>query len=780
MELVPFTPKRPLNIKIVEPVAADLEELREWLKNNTVFGLDTETNWTKEYFTRKIRVIQIGNHEKQFVIDLKKFHSDLLSQGDYGYLLGTAHHRLIELIEILKEPLESKQWLKVGANLGFEYEMFWWNFGIRADNFFSIDVVERVIKAGELNFKQYSLFSLESLMARYFGVQIDKSLQESFNLTDDLTDAQIQYAALDTVLPLAVMRKQLPIIKKDGLEETCQIENDAISSFVDMHLNGMKINREKWAARLNDNKMDLNVAIAALDTHFIPYVGTVKDFSITEDDLVRLEREWKKALGEDRKEKRQIFYEARRKRKDWLNQAAACQGSALINYDSPEQVLNVLHKMPGLGKLIDTNDDTLKVFKDIPVLDALKKYRKLCKLIDTYGESWITEWRIKPGGDVESGEGWLWPNDGRLHSKFNQLDAETGRSTSSNPNGQNLPHDPEIRACFEASAPGMCILTADMSGAELRIIAELANAKSWIDAFNRGEDVHSVGCEILFPKEWPELALPDCKYYKLKADGTPQRKKCSCPGHKKLRDNNKSTNFLLAYGGTENKLAREIDSTKAEAKKLMELHSHKFPDIWKYLDESGKRALITKEARDMFGRRRKFPLPTFERAEIKVKRDNEKKLRHPKSLKESLIKLFEERYGRKPEGKANQMGSEMWICSHRSPTSDEIANARTSMEWGIERAGKNHCIQGSNASIAKLAMGSGNDKEGKPYLWRVFPLYNARLLAFVHDEFVVECPKKNATIVTGLIGDAIRRAAATKMKKVIMEFECKADDYWVK
>ena len=60
----------------------------------------------------------------------------------------------------------------------------------------------------------------------------------------------------------------------------------------------------------------------------------------------------------------------------------------------------------------------------------------------------------------------------------------------------------------------MCIVTCDMSGAELRIIAELANAKTWIMAFNKGWDVHSVSTEILEPQKWPALqCLGGEKYF---------------------------------------------------------------------------------------------------------------------------------------------------------------------------------------------------------------------------------------------------------------------------
>ena len=339
--------------------------------------------------------------------------------------------------------------------------------------------------------------------------------------------------------------------------------------------------------------------------------------------------------------------------------------------------------------------------------------------------------------------------------------AETGRSSSSAPNGQNLPTENEIRHCFIADPPdeeepeGYVIVTADMSGAELRFIAELSGAKTWIDAFNRGEDVHSVGTEILYPDKWPllqcvggekiiedgkEIILPPCAYFKLKPNGEPQRKKCDCPEHKKLRNNNKSTNFLLAYGGGPKKLANEIGVSIKEATEIMELHAKKFPDIWAYLERSGKEAATTRQARDMWGRRRRFPEPTWELA------------------KERAAEFHET----------------------ERPTDKQILSSMKYMFLDIERQGKNHAIQGSNVTAAKLAMGCGYDRDGIPYLWHTLPKYHAKLLAFVHDELVVQCPKRYGEEVAKLIGDAFRRAAADKMTKVEMTFDYHINSHWQK
>src|SRR5208283_1022564 len=221
---------------------------------------------------------------------------------------------------------------------------------------------------------------------------------------------------------------------------------------------------------------------------------------------------------------------------------------------------------------------------------------------------------------------------------------ETGRSSCVQPNMQNLPDVDEVRACFICDPPDenirisdcceadttlitgdtVCatcgkpcsthaeeyvLVTTDMSGAELRIIAELAQAVSWIRAFALGHDVHSVSTEILEPEKWADgyarpgeldkegKPLPPCAYFELDGEGKHRQQKCEFPKHIKLRKHTKANNFLLCYGGGPDALADELDITVDAAKELMAKHEAAFPDVWGYLKRSGLRAQATKEAR---------------------------------------------------------------------------------------------------------------------------------------------------------------------------------------
>ena len=916
-ELIP-----PLKVtRITDQVGLDLLKdffARVRSEQSGVIGWDIETDPKRDFFFRRCRTIQFGNQKEQYVIDLLAFcpgfspgqltPSEQLHdvQGHYGKNLHLVPG-LQNVLETIRPVVCSRDFLKVGVNLGFEYMSFYWLFGMRTFHFFDCSVVEKCIWAGAHSLKDYGFFGMEEMMDRYFKVLIDKALQTSFTLEGELSDEQIAYAALDTRFPIALKAAQTlilqaqttkglqakgnlawkvlanvdPVVTGDNLLEIAQIENDTIGSFQDMHVHGERIDRARWFTRTKVKKAELKALIAdILDPIFLPIVGSKldtitdaqiegaaekwKSYNIASDQEIQLKAAHRVAKKSDpakvpeieaemarlavlRKDEKEYWKslasDLGKKRTKIKNLAAKCEGEALINYGSDAQLLKVLQGMKGLHKLTSLDDEVLEKYEHIAVMAAIRKYHGLAKEIGTYGDQWALEWMTKPCKE----EGWLNPGDGRLHCVFNQYDAETGRSSSEKPNGQNLPQDKEIRSCFTADVPDPSIrvsncceadamdsghvadpllsgyycaacnlpcdthaeeytlITCDMSGAELRIIAERANDPIWIGAFSRGEDVHSVGTEILQGEAWAKgtlasIAKPDgwtlqdcknevvltriedgkekkygpCAYYALKANGEPERLKCKCPEHAELRNATKAINFLLAYGGGPSKLAASIKKKVEEAKKLMAIHAAKFPRIWAYLEESGRNAKIRMKSFDMFGRRRLFPKPTQEAAKQKAMEDREEQLRLEEDEAQRNVETFMSLHKRKPTKE------ESWFLTHRMPSQKEINNAFLAMHGGVERQGKNHCIQSANATIAKLAMSCGYDKDGKPYLWHIFPQYGARLIKFVHDELVVNCPKRHAAKVAAEIQDAFRRAAATKMTRVVMESEFKISEVWEK
>lgn len=799
----------PLNIKVIRDEAG-LAVLIQWLKLHPTWCLDCETNPLKTFFQRKMRLLQFGDRDSQFVIDLLNFVNSpeelADAQGNFGVDLGK-YPGLKFLFEQLRPFLESGDYLKVGTNLYFEYITLYWNFGIRPWKFFDCQLAERVISAGEHSLKDFEYFSMESMMERYFNVSIDKTLQTSFDIGSELSPEQYEYAALDVRFPLALRTRQIAIGHRDKLLRTMELENDAIGAFADMHAHGERLDINRWNKNTEEAQLKLSDALTRLDKSFLPLVGS-KNVIITDADVDKAVKSWKvynevspeeiilhakkkeckkaspelvpqietemEKLAEARKVKKEEFKKAAselgKTRTKINNLAAKCEGEALINYDSESQVRKVLvEKFPKFRNLTSTNDDDLKKYEGDFIIDALRDYREWSKRVKTYGYSWTTEWITHPCSE----EGWLSPYTKKLHYTINQLIAETGRTSADSPNCQNVPAVKEVRECFIADE-GHTYIIVDMNGAELRIIADQSGAKSWIEAFERGEDVHSVSTEIIFPKEWEAEAEPDCAYYKLNNQGQPQRQKCKCKKHKERRDTTKALNFLLAYGGGPYTLAARTGMSIEAAKYVCAVHEKKFSDIWKYLGDSGVSSKANNESRDLFGRRRLLPAPTQERARKKCIDDYPESLEYPEYIKSRNIEAFIEKTGRKPKAE------EKWELTHREPTQKEITKAFIAISHGIERAGRNHAIQGGNASIAKISLGSGFDKNGKGYLFHILPQYEAKLIKFVHDEIVVQCKIEVAEQVAAEIADAFKRAAAEKMSKVVMLADFKISKKWEK
>jgi DNA polymerase I-like protein with 3'-5' exonuclease and polymerase domains len=861
LDLSGLTPR--LNVTLVNN-AAGLLLLNDYIsrkraKKDFFIGLDTETDMCSDFWFRRCRTIQLGDRDEQFVIDLLAFagSKDRLcaTQGEYGANCNGVYD---PVFDVLTPVLCSKEFLKIGQNLSFDYTVFWWNFGKRIWHLYSTDMAERVIQAGTIALKKMAEFSMSSIAARYFHLLIDKTLQESFDLETPLTKQQIEYAAFDVRFPHAMRQAQINIMTVDQLLTTAQIENDAIGTFTDMHLNGQNLDDDRWKARIQHVLERREGELKILDEGFIPIVGR-KNEQIDEVEIERRYKHWKEdfelptqleislaaqkrleknkekkaeigALLEAEKKKRAAdkavahaaYSELSKQRTVWKNKFEECEGEAYINYDSRDQLLAALQQMPGMRTVKDTTDDTLLRYNDRLLIQTLRKFKKGKKDTGTYGLQWTQRWITKPLAK----EGWRHPVDGRLHCTFNQLEAETGRTSSSKPNAQNLPKDDEVRACFICDPPNpkirvsvccdadtytinskytcmhckeycntkdeeMVIVTCDMSGAELRIIAELANATSWINAFNKGWDVHSVSTEILEPEKWPALAckggekffdkeknkgviLPPCAYYEKDSNGELKRQKCKCPGHVELRQKTKTINFLLCYGGGPDALADDLGITVDAAKELIRQHEEAFPDVWSYLERSGKLAKSMREARDMFGRRRAFPVPTRDIAKQWWITEHEDSLELSEPEKEASIFRFKTSQLREPTK------DELHQLTHRNPTEKEIDRALYALAGSVERKGKNMSIQGTNASIAKRAIGCGFDASGQPYLWHQLPQYRAKVQNFVHDELLVGCPKRYGQQVAELIESAFRRAAAEVMHSVVMQSEYHIASRWMK
>jgi len=175
-------------------------------------------------------------------------------------------------------------------------------------------------------------------------------------------------------------------------------------------------------------------------------------------------------------------------------------------------------------------------------------------------------------------------SDGRIHTTFRQTVAATGRLSSIDPNLQNIPVRTEagrrIRAAFVVGRGYECLLTADYSQIELRIMAHLSKDEALIEAFKSGEDLHeSVARKVFGVSE----VTPD------------------------MRRQIKAMSYGLAYGLSPYGLAAQLDISTEDARIMMDDYFRRFGGIRTYLAEVVEVARTKLYTETMYGRRRKLP-----------------------------------------------------------------------------------------------------------------------------------------------------------------------------
>jgi DNA polymerase I len=186
----------------------------------------------------------------------------------------------------------------------------------------------------------------------------------------------------------------------------------------------------------------------------------------------------------DRKKLEELAAEATQERDQVAQTVNNLLGTGDVNLNAPAQLLKALQ---GLGiALKNTNEDSLSECRH-PVAEAILEYRKWKKIKE----------------DVESRIGEIRP-DGRIHGQFNPLGTDTGRFSSSEPNMQNITRE-KLRIAFVASV-GNVLVIADYSQIELRAAAYFSGDKRMIEAFVKGEDLHTKTASIVLGKSEKEIS----------------------------------------------------------------------------------------------------------------------------------------------------------------------------------------------------------------------------------------------------------------------------------
>jgi len=348
----------------------------------------------------------------QIGIPNKSFVFDVRSDTEHS----TVH--LDQLAPVLNNP----KILKLLQNAVFDMKMLKVHAGYYLENIYDTMLVEQLFNLG-VNAKGASL---KDLVKKYLGLSMAKEPGGTFqDYNQVFKPYQIEYAANDVAILALIRELQLPRIHAEGFDNVCRLEFEFTKPMCEMELNGITLDKDKWRIMMKDIEQERDEA---------------------QEDINQL-------LSTDHGQN--ILF-----------------GIPVVNIDSPSQLLKAL-RTQGV-KLDSTSAGSLEKYKDIPIIEKILSYRKLNKLMSTYGETLLEK---------------IHPLTGRLHTRFRQM-VQTGRMSSSAPNLQNIPKKQRFRSCFIAK-PGYSLVTADMSGAELRILGNISEDAVFIECYANGIDLHT-------------------------------------------------------------------------------------------------------------------------------------------------------------------------------------------------------------------------------------------------------------------------------------------------
>ena len=325
----------------------------------------------------------------------------------------------------------------------------------------------------------------------------------------------------------------------------------------------------------------IGVAVLALRDHFAPQLAATGLQTLLDEVeipligvLVRME--WTGIVLET--ERLGALSAGFREELGDLEQSIHREAGTDFNINSTQQLRHILFEklqLPVIKKTktgASTDADVLAQLANqgFEVPRLLLQYRELTKLRSTYVEALPRS--VNPG-------------TGRVHTSFHQTGAATGRLSSSDPNLQNIPvrthRGAEIRRCF-IPAPGCVFIAADYSQIELRLLAHLSDDIAFIEAFERGGDIHRETAAVIFD------VAPDAVTGEMRARA-------------------KTINFATIYGQGPFALARQLDISQDEAKDFIARYFERFAGVRAFLDTTIESARQNGFVETLFGRRRYIP-----------------------------------------------------------------------------------------------------------------------------------------------------------------------------
>ncbi len=453
---------------------------------------------------------------------------------------------------IFKEVLETKR--LIGHNLKFDLQ-FLYNYGIIPQKIYDTMIVEQLLFLGYP--AGVKMYSLKAVAWDRLKVDIDKSIRGDI-IWKGLSPDVVVYAAGDVTYLEQIMRSQIMDCQSKDCMKAAELECNAVPAMAYLEWCGIMLDREKWTAKMKNDKTALHQRKEALD-NFVTSNPQLSDYYYvdTQGDLFS---------GFDLTPKCDV---------NWDSSQQVIKVAKTLGFDTTvqdkktgENKDSVLEKVIKAQKGI--NDEFLKLYFD---------YRESSKVCSTYGQGHLNA---------------INPRTGRIHTTFKQIGASSGRmscgsnqantdlakelhiapSSCTYPNLQQLPADEPTRSAFVAPK-GNLMVSADFSAEESRLGADIYQDKEFIKEFTEGSgDTHAMFAWIVYNKECRALGCTG-----------PQDVKRLAPKQRKAV---KGYEFGWMFGAAAPTLAQTAGCTVEEAQSVIDRLERGFSGVSDFAKRGSK------------------------------------------------------------------------------------------------------------------------------------------------------------------------------------------------
>lgn len=516
-----------------------VEESLRLLSPLKIVGVDTETKGINCH-TGQLLSLQLGCKDFQVVIDCTTVditaYKEFL-ESDRLFLFWNARFDLKWLFNYKIVPRNvydgflAEKLLWLGYPIVLTPEM--WD-RIKCDRY---DFIAGTNDGGRKKESYYILYmNLKKAGEYYLGVELDKSIRGQI-IWRGLTEEVIVYAALDVAYLEEIREKQLEALRAKGLLTAIDYENRFIIPLAYMEYCGVKVDIDKWKAKMAKDKAAYDKAIEAMNAWLIenepdsPYITIDRQGRLFDDTPFDL------------------------------------TPKVSLNWNSTKQVMPIFRKHGVEVTVVRKGDDKDSIDEKVlapqkdkcSLISLYLDYKGWAKVVSTYGENFLDQ---------------INKETGRLYTNFNPIGTDTARISSGGKdkdnnvkyiNFLNLPSDAETRACFVAEK-GNKWISIDYSGQESFIMADISNDKAILHELIHGDkDLHTLTAKIVFdyiPKDMPASEVKK-KFHKE-------------------RQLSKGYEFAFNYAGNASTIKRNFGLTDEEADRIYNSYMNGFDGLKRY------------------------------------------------------------------------------------------------------------------------------------------------------------------------------------------------------